>query len=349
MEKKTALAEWHMDHGAKMVPFAGFSMPLHYGSQLNEHHFVRKEAGLFDVSHMQITQFLGDVIPMLQFLLSQDVTRTHANQASYGCLLNETGGIIDDVIVYNVHEREFWMVSNAATKEIVLPWLTQYANHFKVDMRALHSHSMLACQGPRAAEFMNVRLGGATDIPFFGFLKSDMTILARTGYTGEDGFELIAPHAEVKAVWEDLIEMGVKPCGLGARDTLRLEAGLNLYGQDMDASVTPLECGLSFCLHLDDRDFLGKAALLQQKESGTHWVRKGLVLKSGGVLRHDTEILGSFGKSVVTSGSYSPTLGFSIGMARLPKETKDEVTVRLHGKEKIAELVSLPFVKRQKL
>ncbi len=348
MLQQTALHSWHAQHGAKLVPFAGFDMPLHYGSQLDEHQMVRKKAGLFDVSHMQLTHLAGDnVTEMLRYLLSQDVAALAANQASYGCLLNARGGIIDDVIVYRLAENQYWMVSNAATKTKVMPWLKQHAENFSVTLASLDDYSLIAIQGPEAIEKTAALFDGVRDIPPFGFLTTDDGLmLARTGYTGEDGFEIMAPHARITAIWQQFLELGAKPCGLGARDTLRLEAGLNLYGQDMDENTTPLSSGLSFALHWTDRDFMGRDVLTAMKKENDFWLRKGLILHHGGILRPGMKVMGDFGESKVLSGSYSPTLSASIALVRLPQGTEQGIHVVIRNKSIPVEVVRPPFYRR---
>jgi aminomethyltransferase len=345
---RTPLYEAHVAAGGRMVEFAGWQMPLHYGSQLAEHQAVRQGAGVFDVSHMTVVDVSGAAArPFLRRLVANDVDRLDsAGRALYGVLLNDAGGVVDDLIVYR-REGGYRMVVNAGTRAKVLDWLTAH-NDEGVEV-AEQSLAMLAVQGPEAiARFETV--SGWRDVtgiaPFHAAERAGWMV-ARTGYTGEDGIEVILPGDAAQALWQGLLAAGVAPTGLGARDTLRLEAGLNLYGQDMDESVSPLEANLAWTIAWkpEDRNFIGRAALERQRADGVARRLAGLVLEGRGVLRHGTRVVTSSGDGVVTSGIFSPTLGYSIALARLPRAAQGECQVELRGQLKPARIVKPPFVR----
>lgn len=353
--KRTALYESHTAMGAKMVDFAGWEMPIHYGSQLDEHHQVRNDAGMFDVSHMAVVDLQGSKVRVfLQRLLANDVGRLQqSGKALYSCMLNEQGGIIDDLIVYFMQEDWFRMVVNAGTREKDLQWIRKQAVEFGVEVSERESLAMIAIQGPWAIEKV-ASLFPASLRPdllalkrFFALEYKDMFI-ARTGYTGEDGFEIILPAGKAAEFWSSLSRAGVKPIGLGARDTLRLEAGMNLYGSDMDDATTPLESGLAWTVVWDpaDRDFIGRKALELQKQKGVPRKLVGLKLEGKGILRgHQKVVVEGIGEGETTSGTFSPTLKESIAFARVPAATAEHCGVDIRGKLVAARIVKYPFIK----
>ena len=354
--QRTPLYEQHLAAKAKMVDFAGWDMPIHYGSQIEEHHQVRNDAGMFDVSHMVVLDLQGPGCrPFLRRLLANDVARvTIPGKALYSCMLNETGGVIDDLIVYFMRDNWYRMVVNAATRDKDLAWINAQAESEDVEITERDDLAMIAVQGPNAREKTHSALGPGIDAardlkPFFA-AECDELFVARTGYTGEDGYEIMVPAKQAGTTWDALLKAGVKPIGLGARDTLRLEAGMNLYGQDMDESVTPLESGLSWTVALEpeDRDFIGRERLDKQKAGGTDQKLVGLILEDRGVLRPHMKVVTKFGEGEITSGSFSPTLGKSIAMARVPFATKDQCQVEIRGKLLNARVVKYPFARNGK-
>jgi len=358
MSKQTPLYEKHLEAGARMVDFGGWSMPLHYGSQLDEHHLVRQDAGMFDVSHMTVVDVQGaGARDYLRFLLANDVAKLKTpGKALYSCMLTPEGGVVDDLITYYLSDTFYRVVVNAATRDKDLAWMRERATGFDVVLQERDDLAMVAVQGPNARDkalsVMEGDLAKAADTlsPFMGAQAGDWFV-GRTGYTGEDGFEVMVPAAEAPAFWERLLVAGVKPAGLGARDTLRLEAGMNLYGQDMDEQVSPLESGLAWTVALEpsDRDFVGRAALEKQKAAGGLRRFVGLVLEGRGVLRGHMRVLaGSAGEGEITSGGFSPTLGVSIALARVPAGTGDRVDVDVRGKPQPAKVVKTVFVRNGK-
>jgi aminomethyltransferase len=355
VDRRTFLYERHVSAGARMVPFAGWSMPLHYGSQIDEHHAVRAGAGVFDVSHMQIVDLDGaDTVAFLRLLLANDVAKLRAEgRALYTCMLNERGGVIDDLIVYRMPGGRYRLVVNAATAEKDLAWIDDHAGAFGVAVVPRRDLAMLAVQGPTAREVVGPLLpaGLAAGLPplapFAAALDGDW-LVARTGYTGEDGIELMLPGEAAPAVWDALLAAGVRPCGLGARDTLRLEAGLPLYGQDMDESVTPLESGLGWTVAFDptDRAFVGRAALEAQRGRPDLPRFVGLVLSDRGVLRaHQKVFAGGEEIGEITSGGYAPTLDRSVALARLRGEPAGDCAVEIRGRRLAVTVVRPPFVR----
>lgn len=361
MTKKTALYNKHLAINAKMVDFGGWEMPLHYGSQINEHHQVRRDAGMFDVSHMTVIDLTGKrVVDFLRYLLANDVGRLKkTGKALYSCMLNEQGGVIDDLIVYLIQEEcQFRMIVNAATRDKDMAWITQQAQAFAVEVRERDDLAMLAVQGPRAREKLKPllpdNLQAMAMAPFYATWNQDEFFVARTGYTGEEGFEIILPAEQAPDWWDNLLAAGVTPVGLGARDTLRLEAGMNLYGVDMDEKVSPLESALAWTVAFkpEDRDFIGRSALQAQQEKGDHQVLVGLVLREKGVLRgHQTVTAENGAVGYITSGTFSPTCGVSIAFARLPagKYEHELMTVTIRNKQLSARVVKPPFVRHGKV
>ncbi|HRD69335.1 MAG TPA: glycine cleavage system aminomethyltransferase GcvT [Legionella sp.] len=356
MIAKTPLYAKHLESGAKMVDFHGWDMPLHYGSQINEHHFVRKDAGMFDVSHMTIVDILGaGGRQFLRKLLTNDVDQLpHNGKALYSCMCNEHGGIIDDLIVYQRASDNYRVVLNSATRENDINWIRAKSEGFSVGLQERRELAMLAVQGPNAiAKTLEVitaaQIDAISTLAQFECVDSDNWFFARTGYTGEDGFEIILPRELINTLWSDLISAGVKPCGLAARDTLRLEAGMLLYGQDMDETTTPLESGLAWTVkwHPEDRGFIGMGALFSQKQQGVERKLVGLTLLDKGIMRHGQKVIvPGCADGVITSGSYSPTLEQSIAFARVPVETGDTVMVDIRGKHIPAKVSKPRFIKQ---
>ncbi len=342
--------------GAKMVDFGGWDMPVNYGSQIDEHHQVRNDCGMFDVSHMRVLDMKGEgVRDFLRYLLANNVDKlTMPGKALYSAMLLENGGVIDDLIVYFMNENWFRIVVNAGTADKDIAWMKKQAELHapQLDIADHPELAMIAVQGPNARAKVWDALPGSRElteklIPFSAVEMGAMFI-ARTGYTGEDGFEIMIPAKAAPFFWATLAEKGVKPIGLGARDTLRLEAGMNLYGQDMDESVGPLESGLAWTVDLKSpRDFIGKQALLAHPP--THKL-VGLVLLDRGVLRGHQQVHTAHGNGEITSGSFSPTLEKSIALARVPVEVTigDTVQVAIRDKMLSAQVVKYPFARNGK-
>jgi len=346
--RRTPLYQAHLASGGKMVDFAGWEMPLHYGSQISEHHAVRQRAGMFDVSHMTVVDVRGDGSEQfLRRVVANDVARLEqAGKALYGVLLNDSGGVIDDLIVYR-REDGFRLVTNAATRSRVLAWLGRCNDEgVAITERDL---AMLAVQGPRALALFGTVAGwsDAGGLGAFCALERDGWMVARTGYTGEDGVEVMLPGADAIELWKSLEQAGVQPAGLGARDTLRLEAGLNLYGQDMDETTNPLISNLGWTIawQPEERRFIGREALAAARAAGPAEKLTGLVLEQRGVLRHGQPVVTAAGEGVVTSGIFSPTLGYSIALARVPKLAVGACEVEIRGRRLPARIVKAPFVR----
>lgn len=353
MPKRTPLNAVHHRLGAKMVDFGGWEMPLHYGSQIEEHHRVRRDAGMFDVSHMLAVDVSGPgARDFLRRLLASDVARlAAAGAALYSCMLNPQGGVMDDLIVYRLGTGRYRLVVNAATADSDLEWMRGHAEP-GVSVEPRRDLAMIAVQGPEARERVwqarPAWRAASQALAVFSAVELDRAFLARTGYTGEDGFELALPVQAAPALWADLMAAGVAPAGLGCRDTLRLEAGMNLNGQDMDPSVTPLECGLTWTVDRSPgREFIGRAAL---ESALPRFRRLGLVLEGKGVLRSHQRIVTSAGGGEITSGSFSPTLNRSIALARLPLAAQAGQAVQVEIRDKMARAVTVqpPFVRRGK-
>jgi aminomethyltransferase len=355
MGLKTVLFDAHVEMGARIVPFGGWDMPLHYGSQLEEHHAVRQDAGMFDVSHMLVIDLQGERCrEFLQRLLANDVARLQQPaKALYSCMLNERGGVIDDLIVYFLAPDRYRMVVNAATADKDLAWIEEQASIFALNITARRDLAMIAVQGPNAREGCIPYLGealrqAAGELKRFAALEGDGWLLARTGYTGEDGFEIMLPAEQVGELWQGLAAAAIKPCGLGARDTLRLEAGLNLYGSDMDEQTTPLESGLEWTVawEPEERDFIGREALVQQRDKADNQRLVGLVLLERGVLRnHQQLFVDEVAVGEITSGGFAPTLERSIALARVHGELGDHCEVEIRGKRVPVRVVQPPFVR----
>jgi aminomethyltransferase len=350
-QKRTPLYDTHVEIGARFVDFAGWRMPLAYGSQIAEHRAVRSGAGVFDVSHMTIVDLQGPGAgELLGRLLANDARKLDVpGKALYSCLLREDGGILDDLIAYRLERDCYRLVANAATRAKDLAWLVEHSVSYDVEVAEKTELALLAVQGPGAREVVARCLPGGErclDIRPFHALELGDVFVARTGYTGEDGFEIALGGEVAPSLWHKLTSRGVIACGLGARDTLRLEAGLNLYGADMDERVTPLECGLAWTVPLEDgRRFLGREALEEQLAAGVARKRVGLVLEGRGVLRAGWDVETDCGEGLITSGGYAPTLGRSIALARVPVGARGECSVIIRGRGHSARIVSTPFVR----
>jgi aminomethyltransferase len=356
MLKQTPLNGEHRRLNARLTDFGGWEMPLHYGSQIEEHHRVRRDAGMFDVSHMLAIDCRGPAAgALLRAVLANDVARLkQRGKALYSCILAEDGGVLDDLIAYYLSDEWYRLVVNAGAAESDLAWLLEQRSRLgsAVEIAPRRDLAMIAVQGPRARERLwqaRPDLRGATEpLGYFHAVSAGDLFVARTGYTGEDGFELALPSTQADALWRDLVAAGVAPCGLGARDTLRLEAGMNLYGQDMDRSVTPLEAGLAWTVSLDPaRDFVGRAALERRVP---RFQLLGLVLEGRGVLRAHQRVRCDRGEGELTSGTFSPTLARSIGFARLPPgvQPEDAAEVQIRDQWLPARVVKYPFVRHGK-
>lgn len=360
MTQRTPLFNAHTAHNGKLVDFGGWELPVNYGSQIDEHHAVRTDAGMFDVSHMLVTDVTGDnAKAFLQKLLANDVAKlSFVGKALYSGMLNDKGGVIDDLIVYRMNESEtaYRIVSNGATREKDSAHFAKIGEEFGVTLTPRYELAMLAVQGPKAVEKMlAVKPEWADKVnalkPFVGVDLGNDWFVARTGYTGEDGVEVVMPADEAVGFFDELVKAGVTPCGLGARDTLRMEAGMNLYGNDMDDDTSPLEAGMGWTVDLKDesRDFVGKSALVALKNDGIKVRQVGLLLAKGGVLRAGMEVVTDNGNGITTSGVFSPSLNQSIAIARVPADFKGETAkVIMRGKELPVRVLKLPFVRNGK-
>jgi aminomethyltransferase len=355
MGKKTPLYDCHLQSNAKMVDFAGWDMPLHYGSQVQEHHIVRNDAGVFDVSHMTILDCKGEkVTDFLRYLVANNVDRLVPGKALYTCMLNEQGGVIDDLIIYKMDSLFYRLVVNSATHDKDIAWIEKQAKPFHLTITERTDLAMLAIQGPAVRQkivnlFDPRELQSIFDLKPFHAIQLEDYFVARTGYTGEDGFEIILSETLAPLFWKKLLEAGIHPCGLGARDTLRLEAGLNLYGADMDEMVTPLESNLGWTVAFEpmDRQFIGREALEKQRAAGVSKRLVGIVLKGQGVLRnHQEVIVNGACAGEITSGSFSPTLNKGIALARVAAGIGTECQIEIRGKQISAEIIKPPFVKK---
>ena len=356
MGKRTPLYDVHVQAGAKMVDFGGWDMPIHYGSQVKEHDAVRTHAGIFDVSHMTVIDLSGErVTEFLRHLLANDVVRLKkSGKALYSCMLKPDGGVIDDLIVYYIDNSFYRMVVNASTREKDLAWIEQQAAKFSVQVKERDDLAMIAVQGPKARELVHgviddaKKLAAAELGAFFMAMFDDDWAIARTGYTGEDGYEIMLPNAQAASFWNALVAAGVNPTGLGARDTLRLEAGMNLYGSDMDETTSPLESGLGWTIAWEppERDFIGRQALEQQRAAGIKQKLVGLLMEQKGVLRNHQKVLVDGQEAgEITSGSFSPTLGKAIAFARVPATIGESAKVDIRGKQIEVKVVKPPFVR----
>ena len=357
MGQRTPLFDLHLALGAKMVDFGGWDMPLHYGSQVEEHHQVRRDCGVFDVSHMNVIDVVGrQANAWLRYLLANDVNRlTTPGRALYSAMLDEAGGIIDDMIVYLTAEG-YRLVVNAANGFKDLAWMKSQLGDFEVQLNERSEMAILAIQGPRSrariADLVSSsRASLITELkPFEGRDDADWFI-ARTGYTGEDGLEIMLPAEQAPSFFNELVGAGISPIGLGARDTLRLEAGMNLYGQDIGEGVSPLVSNIAWSIAWEpaDRDFIGRKALERERAEGVAFKLVGLVLEERGVLRaHQVVRIAEIGEGEITSGSFSPTLSKSIALARVPMATADRAEVEIRGKWYPVRVVQPAFVRHGK-
>lgn len=356
MTNRTVLFDKHNELNAKMVDFHGWEMPINYGSQIEEHHAVRNDAGMFDVSHMTIVDIQGEEAkPFLRYLLTNDVAKlTVSGKALYTGMLNENAGVIDDLIVYFFDEQNYRIVVNSATREKDLAWLTKQSANFSVTVSERPKSAMIAVQGPNAKAKVATVISAEQQAsvegmkPFFGVQAGDL-FFATTGYTGEDGYEIIVPQDQAADLWQKLLDAGVVACGLGARDTLRLEAGMNLYGQDMDETVSPLAANMGWTVTWkpEDRDFIGRAKLTELKAQGTEKL-VGLVMEEKGVLRTGLKVITEDGEGVVTSGTFSPTLGHSIAFARVPATIGETAKVEMRKKHVEVKVIKPSFVRNGK-
>jgi aminomethyltransferase len=357
MGKKTPLYQSHLDASAKMVDFAGWDMPIHYGSQIDEHKIVRSDAGMFDVSHMTVVDVTGDdARAYLQNLLSNDIAKLKTlGKALYSCMLNSNGGVVDDLIVYYLNDIFYRVIINSATRDKDIAWLNAQTTNFpNLTLSERDDIAMIAVQGPNAREktytlFTGDQQSSLESLDRFMATEVGDYFVGRTGYTGEDGFEILMPVNKATNCWQQLLDAGVKPCGLGARDTLRLEAGMSLYGTDMDETTSPLISGLAWTLAMaDERNFIGKQALQSEQSTGVKQQLVGLLLKDKGVLRNHLKVVTVNGDGEITSGSFSPTLGKSIALARIPSGVTGEVEVEIRNKLLKADIVKIPFVRQGK-
>ena len=359
MGSQTPLFTCHVEAGARIVDFGGWDMPLHYGSQLEEHHAVRKHAGAFDVSHMTVVDISGaSATKFLQRLLANDVARLkEQGKALYSCMLNEQGGVIDDLITYFLAPDRYRMIVNAATRAKDLAWINEQSASYTVDVAERPELAMIAVQGPQArslaaAAFDERVREPALALPPFYALEAGDLLIARTGYTGEDGWEIVIPAEQAAALWRQYLDAGIQPCGLGARDTLRLEAGMNLYGTDMDETVSPLEAGLGWTIAWEpqNRDFIGAGPLAEMRTNTSRRNFSGLLLEGKGVLRnHQRVVVDGNDDGEITSGGFSPTLERSIAMARIPAGDYERAQVEVRNRLLDVRIVGMPFVRNGKI
>lgn len=354
MTHRTPLFDRHVAAAAQIVDFAGWEMPLHYGSQIGEHHQVRKFAGVFDVSHMTIVEVRGTQSQAyLRRMLANDVAKlADPGTGLYSCMLNEHGGVVDDLIAYRQIDNTYRLIVNAATRVKDLAWIESIAVDFDVTLQERTDLIMLAVQGPQACAIVASLLPAdlatsALQLSSFACVESDEVFVARTGYTGEDGWEILLPVEPGLLLWDDILAAGIRPCGLGARDTLRLEAGLSLYGQDMDEETSPLVSALGWTVawQPDERDFIGRKALEHERDRGGNEKLVGLILQDRGIMRHGHRVITPVGDGIITSGGFSPTMQRSIALARVPGNVVGECRVEIRRAECRAKIVRPPFVR----
>jgi aminomethyltransferase len=355
MTRQTPLNHIHREMGAKMVEFSGWDMPVHYGSQIEEHHAVRNHAGMFDVSHMTVVDARGpQTKAFFSHLLANDIGKLKKpGRALYSCMLNDSGGVIDDLIVYFMADDWYRVIVNAATRDKDLAWIAQQSASFDIEITQKSGIAMIAVQGPDACDLAQkvmpeALVDGAQKLGRFSAVSLGEWFVGRTGYTGEDGYELIMPAADGVEVWQALARLGVKPVGLGARDTLRLEAGMALYGSDLDENTSPLESGLAWTVAMQpaERNFSGRQALQTQLDNGLKSKMVGLMLEGRGIMRgHQNVMLNGDRVGEVTSGTYSPTIGATIALARVDIAVENHCEVDIRGKMVAARVVKYPFVK----
>ncbi|WP_324025975.1 glycine cleavage system aminomethyltransferase GcvT [Maribacter sp. BPC-D8] len=360
--KNTALTTTHESLGAKMVPFAGYNMPVSYEGVNAEHETVRKSVGVFDVSHMGEFLISGPTaLDLIQKVSSNDATKLTIGRAQYSCLPNETGGIVDDLIIYKIKEEQYLLVVNASNIEKDWNHISSYNDEFKADMKNIsEGYSLLAIQGPKAVEAMqSLTSVNLADIKFYHFEVADFAgvdnvIISATGYTGSGGFEIYCKNDEVKQIWDKVFEagadFGIKPIGLAARDTLRLEMGYCLYGNDIDDNTSPLEAGLGWVTKFN-KDFVNSAALEKEKQHGPERKLVAFELDERGIPRHGYDIVDGNGKTigVVTSGTMSPSMGTGIGLGYVPPiftEVGSKINIQIRKNAVPATIVKLPFYKK---
>ncbi len=359
MGSQTPLFDCHVEAGARIVDFGGWDMPLHYGSQLEEHHAVRQHAGIFDVSHMTVVDIDGSgALDFLRHLLANDAGKlTEAGKALYSCMLNHDGGVVDDLITYYLGPQRYRLVVNAATREKDLAWINDQATSFDIEVRERPELAMIAVQGPEArslaADLLDeqFRESALALKPFYS-LEAGETFVARTGYTGEDGWEIVMPAGKAPDMWRQCLAARIQPCGLGARDTLRLEAGMNLYGADMDENTSPLEAGLGWTIawEPEDRNFIGRGPLTKMRLNADRRRFAGLLLEGKGVLRnHQRVVVEGRGDGEITSGGFSPTLQRSIAMARIPGGDYERAQVEVRNRLLDVRIVKMPLVRNGKI
>ena len=351
---KTPLYDAHIKLGAKMVNFSNWEMPISYSSLIEEHNAVRNAVGVFDVSHMSIFDFDGgDQVAFFEKIFANDVKKiSKGNKAIYGALLNEKGGILDDLIIYNANDK-FRLVSNCSTRNQNRQWFEKHAVEFGVKVIERSDMGILAIQGPNAMDkILAIKEIDAevNDLQSFGCMFDDEKLYAKTGYTGEDGLELIVPNTAINDLWNQALDLGCVPIGLGARDTLRLEAGLNLYGNDMTIYNHPYESNLGWTIDMSDktRQFIGKDALLSIDQSKSKKI-VGVILREKGILRSGYEITHEHGKGIILSGSFSPTLKSSIGLARVDQGYQENGKVFIRNKALNIDFVSPRFIRQVRM
>jgi aminomethyltransferase len=354
MTHRTPLFDRHVAAAAQIVDFAGWEMPLHYGSQIDEHHQVRKFAGVFDVSHMTIVEVRGTQSQAyLRRMLANDVAKlAESGTGLYSCMLNEHGGVVDDLIAYRQSDDAYRLIVNAATRVKDLAWIESIAVDFDVTLQERTDLMMLAVQGPQACAIVASLLPddlatNALQLSSFACVERDELFVARTGYTGEDGWEILLPVEPGLLLWDDILAAGIRPCGLGARDTLRLEAGLSLYGQDMDEETSPLVSALGWTVAWQpaERAFIGRKALEHERDRGGNEKLVGLILQDRGIMRHGQRVITPAGDGIITSGGFSPTMQRSIALARIPGKVVGECRVEIRRAECRAKIVRPPFVR----
>jgi len=352
---KTPLHQSHLDAGAKLVDFHGWQLPIHYGSQVEEHHSVRQSAGVFDVSHMTVIDLFGaKVQPWLRTMLTNDVAKLQTAQALYSCMCNEEGGVLDDLIVYKLSDTRYRLVVNASTREKDIQWLQAHLRE-GVELDVPADNAMLAVQGQdaerkltKALQVLDINMDLAR-LERFCAMEQSGWFVGRTGYTGEDGFEVILPAKQAASLFSSLLELDVRACGLGARDTLRLEAGMCLYGQDLDEQHTPIQSGIGWSVDITDpdRDFIGREVLYEQKATGTAVHQVALKLDQRGIMRAGQAVQrAGTNIGVVTSGGFSPTLQQSIALARVSKPVIGGCDVLIRDKPFAAQTTTLPFLSK---
>jgi len=360
--RKTALNETHRRMGARMVEFGGWDMPVEYSGIVPEHMAVRTRVGLFDVSHMGEVEVRGEgALPLLQSITCNDVSRLQIGQAHYSALMNERGGMVDDLLVHRVGDESYFLCVNAGRREADYAWITSHNQPGAEVRNTSDDYTQLAVQGPRSlAVLQPLTSVGLAALKYYWFARGTVcgtdSIVARTGYTGEDGFEVYFPVSESERIWNAILEAGkaegIVPCGLGARNTLRLEAGMLLYGHDMNEDITPLEVNLRWLVKLDKGPFLGRDVLLRQAEQGVPRTLAAFELRDRGIARDDAPVLlGDQTIGKVTSGSYVPFLKRSIGFALLPSEhaaAGQRISIDIRGTRAAAEIVPAPIYRRKK-